>query len=198
MRVMFWIPIVVMILCLLYFMYLTSNQLLDVLLALPAFEFIIVPLASWWIIYLFYDYYEHDALEVLLSYPVSEFQHGFYRIILFTLFYIIATIPLMGYIAMFSDANLPLLLLQYVPQYLFFAGLSFLCMTLFHNIGVALTVIAFYTATEFLTYGQLIPWYHVFFYNEQPLDFYQIVNKSIITFIIGLLLIKLGGYFLRK
>lgn len=198
MRMMFWIPFIVMILCLFYFIYLTSDQTLDVLLALPTFEFIIVPLSSWWIIYLFYDYYENHALELLLSYPVSEPEHGFFRILSFIFFYTIATLFLMGYIVMFSDASLSLLLLQYVPQFLFFAGVSFLCMTLFQNIGVVLTIIAFYTATEFLTGGQLIPWYHVFFYNEMLLGFDQIFNKSIITLIIGLLLIKFGGYFLRK
>ena len=92
MRVMFWIPFIMMVLCLFYFIYLTSNQTLDVLLALPTFEFIVVPLSSLWIIYLFYDYYENDALEVLLSYPVSEYEHGFYRIILFTTFYTISTL----------------------------------------------------------------------------------------------------------
>lgn len=198
MRVMFWIPFFVMVLCLLYFMYLTSNQTLDVLLALPTFEFIIVPLSSWWIIYLFYDYYENDALEVLLSYPISEYEHGFFRIIFFTILYTLSTLFLMGYMTMFSDASLFLLLLQYVPQYLFFVGLSFLCMTLFQNIGIALTIMAFYTATEFLTGGQLIPWYHVFFYNEMLLTFDEIFNKSVITLMIGLILIKFGGYFLRK
>ena len=198
MRGMFWIPFVVMIFCLLYFIYLTSNQTLDILLALPVFEFIIVPLSSWWIIYLFYDYYENHALEVLLSYPVSEAEHGFFRILFFIFLYTIVTLFLMGYIVLFSDASLLLLLLQYVPQYFFFAGLSFLCMTLFQNIGVTLTVIAFYTATEFLTGGHLIPWYHVFFYHQQLLDLYQVVNKSIVTFILGLLFIKLGGYFLRN
>ncbi|MFB1050510.1 hypothetical protein [Paraliobacillus sp. JSM ZJ581] len=198
MRGMFWVPLIAIILCFLYFIYLTSNQTLDVLLALPTFEFIIVPLSSWWITYLFYDYYENHALEVLLSYPVSEAEHGFFRILFFILLYTLSTLFLIGYIVMFSDASLSLLLLQYVPQYLFFAGLSFLCMTLFQNIGVALTVLAFYTATEFLTGGQLIPWYHVFFYNEDFLDFSQIVNKSVFTLAIGLILIKLGGYFLKN
>lgn len=198
MRGIFWIPFVVMMLCLLYFIYLTSDQTLDVLLALPVFEFIVVPLSSWWIIYLFYDYYENHALEVLLSYPVSEAGHGFFRILLFTFLYTIVTLFLMGYLVLFSDASLLLLLLQYVPQYFFFAGLSFLCMTLFQNIGVTLTVIAFYTATEFLTGGHLIPWYHVFFFNEDLLTSSQIVNKSVFTLALGLILIKLGGYFLKN
>lgn len=198
MRGMFWPPVIVTVLCLLYFIYLTSNQTLDLLMALPVIEFIVVPLSSWWIVYLFYDYYENNALEILLSYPISTDEHGFFRIIFFTMLYTIQSLILMGYMVMFSEASLSLLLLQYVPQYLFFVGLSFLCMTLFHNVGVTLTVIAFYTATEFLTGGELTPWYHVFFYNEALLSFEQLIIKSILTLLIGLLLIKFGGYFLRK
>lgn len=195
---MFWIPFIMFTLCLLYFIYLTSDRSLDLILALPAFEFIVVPFSSWWIIYLFYDYYENHALEVLLSYPISEAKHGLVRILFFIILYTALSLVLMLYIVFFSGTSLSLLLLQYVPQYLFFAGLSFLCMTIFKNVGVTMTLIAFYTTTEFLTEGDLIPWYHVFFYNKSLLNFYQIVNKSIITLLISLLLIKLGGYFLRN
>lgn len=198
MRVMFWMPILVMVLCLLYFMYLTSHQTLDIILALPTFEFLIVPFSSWWILYLFYDYYEENALEVLLSYPITEYEHGFFRISFFTALYTIATLSLIGYIAAFSEAKFTLLLLQYVPQYVFFASLSFLCMALFRNIGVALTVIAFYTATEFLTAGQLLPWFHVFYHNQSLLDVHQIASKSVLSLALGLLFIKLGGYFLKR
>ena len=66
-------------------------------------------------------------------------------------------------------------------------------MTLFRNVGITITIIGFYTATEFLTAGQLLPWYH-----ENILDFHQVFYKSMMTLIIGVVQIKLGGYMLKK
>ncbi|MEH7367814.1 hypothetical protein V7153_27975, partial [Priestia megaterium] len=53
-------------------------------------EFVACPFAAWWSMYLFYDYYEERASEVLFSYPLSSFFHGIIRVTSFFILYLIA------------------------------------------------------------------------------------------------------------
>lgn len=194
MGTMFWIPIAISIISFLYLMYI-SDPLMNLVLAYPYLEFLVVPFSSWWIIYLYYDYYENKGEEVLLSYPISKLQHGVVRVSAFFGLYLLSIFPLFVYIYISSSSVgiLPLLL-QFVPQVFFFCSLSFLLITLTKSTGVAITLVAFYVATEFLTKGTLIPWYHVFFFNEDQLEMSMLFNKSIVTLLISLLLLHIGGY----
>lgn len=196
MGIMFWVPVVVMIISMIYFIYITDSSI-ELKLAFPMLEFILVPFSSWWIIYLYYDYFDRDGLEILLSYPLTNAEHGLLRILLFIIFYTILSLFLFIYVSSNSSATLLVLLLQYIPQFLFFGGISFFLMTLFRNSSIAITIIAFYVTTEVLTKGQFIPWYHVFFANEVPLGINDVINKSILNLILSFLFIKMGGYGLK-
>lgn len=199
MGIVFYIPIIVSILTFFYFIYLSkSDTKFDTALALPVIEFIIVPLVCIWILYIFYDYYENDGIELLLTYPLSNFEHGFIRIITFIILYIIFNLGLFIFISYETNASILLLIIQYMSQLIFISGLAFFLLTIFRNISISMTIVAFYVGTEFLTKGQLFPWYHVFFFNEKILNFYEVINKSILSIIIGLAFIIVGGDFLRN
>lgn len=198
MGINFLIPIVIYILTFMYLLYISSPAI-ELKLALPIIEFIITPFSFWWTIYLFYDYFERNGAEILLHYPISIMQHGFYRILTLDLFYIFIICSLALYISLQTgmQSSLYLLLLQYIPQTLFFSGLGFFLMTLFKNIGISITVVAFYISTEFLTQGQLIPWYHAFFFNDSYLTLNELLSKSILNIIFFFLFVYVGGHFLN-
>lgn len=196
MGLMFFVPLFIITIAFFYFIYITDTSI-NLIQAFPVVEFIVVPFSCWWIIYLFYDYYELKGGEILLSYPLSDNQHGLFRILLFNLIYLVPSLIVVVYITINSNAKFTLLILQYIPEFIFFSGLGFILITLFKNTSVVITIISFYVATEFLTNGQFLPWYHVFYINESPLNFYEVINKSIVNLAIGFLFIRLGEYFLR-
>lgn len=199
MGIVFYIPIIISIVTFIYCIYLArSESTFNTTIALPLIEFLIIPLVSIWIVYIFYDYYENDGIELLLTYPLSNFEHGFIRIITFIILYIICNLGIFIFVAYKTNASIVILLVQYVAQLTFIGGIAFFLLAIFKNISISITIIAFYVGTEFLTNGELFPWYHVFFFNRSILNFYEVINKSIITIIIGIVFIIIGGDFLRN
>jgi len=196
MGIVFYVPILIVFLQLVY-IYTLSQTFIEPKIVLPMFEFILVPFASWWILYLFNDYYERGGGELLFSYPVTTSQHGFFRITFMFFLYTILAMILFLFISILGDFPIKYISLQFIPQFYFFCGLTFLFMTLFKNVSIVLTIIAFYVSTEFLTQGNLIPWYHVFFFNVEVLDFYTLINKSLLNLVLGFLFIYVGGLYLR-
>ncbi|GGM42916.1 hypothetical protein GCM10011351_31060 [Paraliobacillus quinghaiensis] len=69
-------------------------------------------------------------------------------------------------------------------------------MAFFKDIGISISFIAVYVVTELLTKGQVIPLYHVFFFNENTLNISTIISKNLVTTTIGILFFWFGNYFL--
>lgn len=196
MGVSFYVPIILTLFITIY-LFSISQPEISLVIALKLIEFLFVPFSSWWVIYLFYDYFEEDGGEILFSYPVSVINLGIARVMIFVLFYNILLLMVVAAIALNSQQEVFInLILQLAPQVIFFSGLAFSLMTFFKDIGISISFIAVYVVTELLSAGQVMPWYHVFFFNEIILDLGTMIPKSLLNTIIGILLFWFGHYFL--
>ncbi|WP_394530754.1 hypothetical protein [Priestia aryabhattai] len=94
-------------------------------------EFVVCPFAAWWSMYLFYDYYEDQASEVLFSYPLSSFFHGIIRVTSFFIVFLVAFFIFLVTITIkHPDISLIDLSILYVPQTILYCYLGFTLMTL--------------------------------------------------------------------
>ncbi len=192
----FYVPIFIILLQFIY-LYWLSKSYIDFQLVMPMFEFFLVPFSCLWVLYLYNDYYESDGGEILFSYPLTTSQHGLLRILFMFTLYTLISLPLFIFVSLKGTVSIVPILLQFVPQFFFFCGLCFLLVTLFKSIGISLCIIAFYVAIEYLTNGEFLPLYHVFYFNVEILDFNILIERSIINCLFGLVFIYIGGRFLR-
>ncbi|MBP3041321.1 hypothetical protein J9303_17805 [Bacillaceae bacterium Marseille-Q3522] len=161
-------------------------------------EFFFVPLSSWWTVFLFYEYFEENNAELLFSYPVSAFFHGVARVVIFFLLYLMLLVSLMLVICLrFDKMNLLSLCVQYIPEAVFFSGISFVIVIVSKNILIPLIVNGFYVASEYFA-KDIFPWYHVMFFNQYPLDISEVYVKSSITLLLGILCFFFGHLLLKK
>ncbi|WP_382359336.1 hypothetical protein [Lentibacillus kimchii] len=170
----------------------------DLSLLFWSLEFIVTPLSSWWTVFLFYEYYEEEAAELLFSYPISAFKHGLGRILVFLSGYIVLFISLLAVASLADKGAFLVLIVQYIPETLLFSGFAFLAAVIVRNIFVPLIIIIFYITTEFFTKGSLIPWYHAMFFNTSPVQFQDIWSRSLTNLVISVVLMLLGHLYLSK
>lgn len=158
-------------------------------------EFMIIPLAGWWTVFLFYEYFEEGNAELLFSYPVCNMYHGLVRVLSFLVLYILLLLITLLVLNAKADGTTFLSLsTQYVPGAIFFSGLAFMLVILTRNIMVPLIFIGFYVAGEyFLSSSNFVfPWYHAMFFNDGPLHFEEVYIKSISTIFISIAFFALG------
>lgn len=161
-------------------------------------EFMIAPLSSWWVAFLFYEYYEKEMAELLFSYPVSIFKHGIWRVSVFLLGYLFLFTSLLATVSLVGKGALMVLLVQYIPLTILFAAFTFFIVASLQNIFAPLMMIVFYITTEYFTKGELFPWYHAMFFNVSPLEFEEVWLKSVINLCLAIVFFVLGHVFLAK
>jgi len=161
-------------------------------------EFMITPLSSWWIAFLFYEYYEKEMDKLLFSYPVSIFKHGIWRVSVFLFGYLFLFTILLATVSLVGKGSFIVLFVQYIPLTILFAGFTFLVVAVLKNIFAPLIMIIFYITTEYFTKGELFPWYHAMFFNVAPLDLEDVWLKSVINLCLAIIFIILGHIFLVK
>ncbi|GAB4075231.1 hypothetical protein GCM10028778_27350 [Barrientosiimonas marina] len=162
-------------------------------------EYLIIPMSGWWIIYLFYDYFEEGLYDLLRSYPLTHWEHGFIRVNYFLVMYLLLlsiTITAIDMI-MVNAAFIPLFI-QYFSEAIIFAYGSFLIVILTKNVSITIMVIGVYVATEVLTLGQVIPWYHVMFFNTSPLSIQETLGKGLLNISVGFSLLIAAQIYLRQ
>lgn len=165
---------------------------------LKMMEFMIAPLAAWWAIFIYYDYFEEDADQILYTYPISSAEHGWLRAAVFTIFYmILMTAAIIILAANTPGAQMIIMMLHYLPLSLLFASIGFFLMVAARKVMVPILIIVIYVATEYLTNGQSLPWYHAMLFNTEPLEFSDVVIKSMINAGLALILITLGQLIIR-
>ena len=163
-------------------------------------EFVVCPFAAWWSMYLFYDYYEERASEVLFSYPLSSFFHGIIRVTSFFILYLIAFFTFLVTITIKQpDISLGDLSILYVPQTILYCYLGFTLMVLSRNIIFPLLILVAYIGMKYWTLGgSMFPVYNVMSYSVDMKTSGEIIALSIKNIIIGLVLAILGHLIMSR
>ncbi|MGL5415140.1 MAG: hypothetical protein ACRDAU_05735 [Clostridium sp.] len=191
------LPLVLIICSIGYTFFMKNNYNADPINGiLPSLEFLFAPGISIWIVYLFYDYYENKSLEIILSYPLKNRNCISDRVLSCTAIYMMP-LSLLVILSYFTDNNIALVFVQIIPQIIFFSGLATLITSLFKSTVVGLCSIIAYVSTEVLTHGELLPWYHVFYFNNTPLPLENLLLTSVINLILGISMIFISNMLLR-
>lgn len=162
-------------------------------------EFIICPLAAWWCIYLFIDYYEENMEEVLFTYPVSFFFHGVLRSIIFLILYILLLILGMIPISLRHElVQFSTQVFQYIPQCILYGAVGFCLTVMTRTIVFPILCIVGYAAGKYFTGGSnLFPIYNIMFFDIES-SRHLIVEKAITNIGLALLFFFIGHIILRK
>ncbi|GAB1763163.1 hypothetical protein [Priestia aryabhattai] len=163
-------------------------------------EFVVCPFAAWWSMYLFYDYYEDQASEVLFSYPLSSFFHGIIRVTSFFIVFLIAFFIFLVTITIkHPDISLIDLSILYVPQTILYCYLGFTLMALSRNIIFPLLILVAYIGMKYWTMGgSMFPLYNVMSFSVDMKVSGELITLSIKNIIIGLVLAFIGHLILSK
>lgn len=181
MGILFYIPIFVAAIILPFILLVPDNVQNHLFISL---EFIIVPISSWWSIYLVYYFYHQGAEEVLQHFFVKNLflNHlkflGIFMGIIFIL------------VILFSvrfNANFPSLFLLFTGQSILFSTLGLLLAVTFKDVQTAIVVLTLYTSTEIITYGELLPGLHLFFF-QMPSSMRDITTYFIFSVLIALVM----------
>ncbi|MFE7062014.1 hypothetical protein ACFVAD_07665 [Sutcliffiella sp. NPDC057660] len=161
---------------------------------LSILEFIICPLIAWWTIYLYFDYYEGSAREILFSYPVSKAHHGILRVWTFLLLYSSLIILLFIHINFqFETFMVSTSLVQYLPQILMYSSISFLLVIIFKSIIPPIIIIVGYVISKYFTYGSpALPLYNIMYFNKEVLQLEDIVGKSLLNVLLSCIFYFVG------
>ncbi|PFU64032.1 hypothetical protein COK90_08740 [Priestia megaterium] len=163
-------------------------------------EFVACPFAGWWSMYLFYDYYEDRASEVLFSYPLSPFFHGIMRVTSFFIMFLVAFFILLITITIkHPEISLWDLSILYIPQAILYSYLGFTLMVLSRNIIFPLLILVAYTAMKYWTMGgSMFPLYNVMSFSVDMKVSDEITGLSMQNTIIGVIFAIVGHVIISK
>jgi hypothetical protein len=162
-------------------------------------EFLAAPLGSWWIVFMYHEYFEGGLDELIYSYPLSKWYHGLVRSGVVMVLYILLFLISLSFIAVtILDFAFGPAAMRYLGLTFLFGSVGFFLIVTLKSVVISLSVIAIYTVTEYMTQGDVIPWPHVFeFYLTAPT-----YKDSIPTFVMhslfGIVLSILGQIILNK
>ncbi|WP_237656843.1 hypothetical protein [Priestia megaterium] len=163
-------------------------------------EFVACPFAAWWSMYLFYDYYEDRASEVLFSYPLSSFFHGIIRVTSFFIMFLVAFFILLITITIkHPDISLWDLSILYVPQAILYSYLGFTLMVLSRNLIFPLLILVAYIGMKYWTMGgKMFPIYNVMSFSVDMKISGELITLSIKNIIIGIIFALVGHLIMSK
>lgn len=185
----FFLPLIVFLL----FMYQLAAYQGFSLYIYNTLEFLIAPLACWWIIHLYDEYFEGGLHELLPSYPLSRWYHGISRVLPFILMYLLLLVGSLWMVHSVVENQDYAPLLVYVGTLsLLFATVGFLLVAIFRNVMVSIVMIATYVVTEYLTNGEVMPWYHAMAFVSSPFSFRDVMSKAIVNGVLSGFFLLLG------
>ncbi|MBZ5482578.1 hypothetical protein V7113_23555 [Priestia megaterium] len=198
MGVSYYAPFVAVLLGIMYVTFSSSADVIQYTSII--LEFVACPFAAWWSMYLFYDYYEDRASEVLFSYPLSSFFHGIIRVTsFFIVFFVIFFIFLVTITIKHPDISLMDLSILYVPQTILYCYLGFTLMVLSRNIIFPLLILVAYIGMKYWTMGgNMFPVYNVMSFSVDMKISDELITLSIQNIIIGIILAFIGHLILSK
>jgi len=198
MGVSYYVPFVAVLLGIMYVTFSSSPDVIRYTSIIV--EFVVCPFAAWWSMYLFYDYYEDQASEVLFSYPLSSFFHGIIRVTSFFIVFLVAFFIFLVTITIkHPDISLMDLSILYVPQTILYCYLGFTLMVLSRNIIFPLLILVAYIGMKYWTMGgKLFPIYNVMSFSVDMKISDELITLSIKNIIIGIILAIIGHLILSK
>ncbi len=156
-------------------------------------EFLIAPLACWWIIYLYFEYFEGGLQELIPCYPLSSWYHGIYRVLTFISIYLLLLIGGLWIVhSVIEEQRYVPLLIYFGTLSLLFATFGFLLVSICKNIITPIVIIAIYVVTEYLTNGKMMPWYHAMAFITNPFSIEDVTFKGITNILISVFFLSLG------
>ncbi|MBU8589640.1 hypothetical protein KM925_27515 [Priestia megaterium] len=198
MGVSYYAPFVAILLGIIYVTFSSSPDVIQY--TSNILEFVACPFAAWWSMYLFYDYYEDRASEVLFSYPLSSFFHGIIRVTSFFIVFLVAFFIFLVTITIkHPDISLMDLSVLYVPQTILYCYLGFALMVLSRNIIFPMLILVAYIGMKFWTMGgSMFPVYNVMSYSVDMKTSGELITLSIKNVIIGLIFAIVGHFIMSK
>lgn len=198
MGVSYYVPFVAVLLGIMYVTFSSSPDVIRYTSIIV--EFVVCPFAAWWSMYLFYDYYEDQASEVLFSYPLSSFFHGIIRVTSFFIVFLVAFFIFLVTITIkHPDISLMDLSILYVPQTILYCYLGFTLMVLSRNIIFPLLILVAYIGMKYWTMGgKLFPIYNVMSFSVDMKISDELITLSIKNIIIGIILAIVGHLIVSK
>jgi len=156
-------------------------------------EFLIAPFTCWWIIYLYYEYFEGELQELIPCYPLSSWYHGIYRVLTFTFIYLLLLLSVLWFVHSVIEGQ------HYIPLLLYFGSLSwlfaafgFLLVSICRTIIPPIVIITTYVVTEFLTNGEVIPWYHAIAFVSSPFSIEDVAYVAVTNGLLSVFFLFLG------
>ncbi|QJX80291.1 hypothetical protein [Priestia megaterium] len=163
-------------------------------------EFIVCPVAAWWSMELFLDYYEDKTAETLFSYPLSTLYHGIMRVTAFFIMYLAAFLILLLIITLkYPYVSFFNLVVLYVPQAVLYCYLGFFLMVLSRNITVPILILLAYVAMKYWTMGdRLFPLYNVMSFSVDMQLYPRIILLAIKNIALAFVLATMGHFILSR
>lgn len=194
----FYVPFLVILIAILYTCFSPSLDIIQY--TSKILEFVVCPIAAWWSMYLFLDYYEDRASELLFSYPVSTLFHGIIRVTVFFLLFLVAFFILLLVITFkYPYVSLVNLAVLYIPQTVLYCYLGFFLMVLSRNITVPLLILVAYVAMKYWTMGdRLFPLYNVMSFSIDMQLYPRIIYLAIKNVALALVLAVIGHFILAR
>ncbi|MFP7416772.1 hypothetical protein SFC65_24720 [Priestia filamentosa] len=194
----FYAPPILLLLSIVYVMFSSSVDAIHHTASL--LEFVICPFSAWWSIYLFLDYYEDMASEVLFSYPLSTFFHGIMRITSLLIFFLMGLLLLLFCITLkHPSISLGDISILYLPQAILYSYVGFTLMILSRNIIFPLLIIAGYLAIKYFTMGgNLFPVYNVMSFAIDMKLSSEFIRLGVQNLAIGIVFAVIGHVILSK
>ncbi|MGK9185544.1 hypothetical protein KXS12_25325 [Priestia filamentosa] len=198
MGISYYAPLLVILLSIIYVFFSSGLDAIEHISHL--LEFVVCPFAAWWSIYLFFDYYEDRASEVLFSYPLSSFFHGILRVTSFFILFLIGFFILLLTITLKNPSvSLMDISINYIPQAMLYSYLGFTLMIVSRNIIFPLLLIIGYIAMKYFTMGgSLFPIYNVMSFSLDMSLSSKIVGLCLQNIVISIFLAIIGHITLLK
>lgn len=185
MGVFFYIPIVIMIFCGLYIIF-VEYEFNDAIVLIRK-DFGIFPIMgiSVWIFYIFEDLLDSNGKEMLLSIPYDDNNFGIFRVIKMTIvyilcfyFFLIIIIMLLNkdYVFQFNDIYLP------IVSIFFYSGFSFFTILIVKNNLISFAIVGIFSVFMYSTRGGVSAYIYPFQWGN-PNPYYNPVIVAIVLII---------------
>lgn len=179
---LFYVPIIVAVLLIPFILLMPDNAQKGMFIAL---EFIVIPMAAWWAIYQLYFFYHQGAEEILVHFFSKVMLINYAKFIGVSL---VLNLLLTGIYSIKFQSDFLILFFLFFGQSVLFSSVGLLIAVIFKDIEIAIVLLTLYTSTEIITFGELLPGFHLFVF-DLPVSLRDVmINNGFYLFISIILL----------
>lgn len=155
---------------------------------LKSFEMFLLPFSAWWIIQGFYNYVDESAKEIYLSYPLSRFFSGIFKLVCYYIIFFSLIITVFLYINREEVSIIYIIAL--LSESLLWIGIGFFLVVFTKNIVLSLGIVWGYVAIQVLDIDKYFKNICIYFYDINY--FSALISKIIVIDILALFLMLLA------